>query len=771
MHEIAFEEKPGLNFVEHRMTLPYGTGDRVITLSTGKLAKQAAGAVLAQVGETVVLAAVVISEKESTLDFFPLMVDYREKFYAGGRIPGGFFKREARPSDNETLNARLIDRTIRPLFPDNFRNEVQVYITVLAADLVNTPEIPAMIAASAALHISKIPFKTPIAGCRVGRIDGSIVINPTAEQMATSDLDIAVAGHSSAINMVEAAAKEVGEDVIVDALEAGHRYIKATCAAIEELRRKCGQPKMEVKVAGEDTELKAAVDAAMKPHIAAIQATHEKNAREARVRQAATEVCAALAEKFPDQESAIRHFVEAVDEREMRRRVIREGIRADGRKPTDIRPIWCETDVLPRVHGSSLFTRGQTQALAVVTLGGPRDNQMIDDMTGVSYKSFLLHYNFPSYSVGEARPPRGPGRREIGHGALAERALLSLIPPKDVFPYTIRLVVEILESNGSSSMATVCAGALALMDAGVPIKAPAAGVAMGLISDDDGNYVILTDIQGVEDHLGDMDFKVTGTRAGVTALQMDIKVEGVTRELLARALSQARDARMQILDKMETALAAPRVELKPQTPRIVIVKIPTEKIREVIGSGGKVIREIVEVSGAQVDIEEDGTVFVMSANKESMDRAIAMIRSIVEDLEEGTILTGTVTRIIDSGAIVQLGPGKDGMIHISELEHRRVATVNEVLKEGEVVQVKVLEVDKERGRVRLSRKALIARPDGTMPDESDSAPAPPRREGGFGGRGGDRGGRGGLDRPRGDRPSRDVGDIRPPRPPRPPRGN
>ncbi|MDX2177797.1 MAG: polyribonucleotide nucleotidyltransferase [Candidatus Sumerlaeia bacterium] len=756
--QLQFEEHKGLNFTETVLHIPFGDG-KTLKLATGKLAKQAAGAVIATLGDTTVLVACVMSDKESPLDFFPLLVDFREKFYAGGRIPGGFFKREARPSDGETLQARLIDRTIRPLFPEGFKREVQVYVTVLSTDGEHQQDLVAMCAAGAALHISEIPMIKPIAGVRMGLVDGKLVLNPTRSELAPSALDLVVAGHRDAINMVECGAKEVSEDTLVEALEAAHAQIKTVCDAIDKLRERVGKPKIEFTAPARDEALYKRVERLMAPHLPEIHAELTKDGRESRLKQAKADVAAALAAEYPERESEIKAFAETVDEMAMRKRVIKDGVRADGRRSTEIRPIWIEADVLPRVHGSAIFTRGQTQALAVTTLGSPKESQMIDDMTGITYKRFMLHYNFPSFSVGEARPPRGPGRREIGHGALAERALAAVVPGPDEFPYTVRLVIEILESNGSSSMATVCSGVLALMDAGVPVKAPVAGIAMGLITDDSGGAVVLSDIQGIEDHLGDMDFKVTGTRKGVTALQMDIKVEGVTRDLLAKALHQAREGREYILSKMEAVLSAPREEMKPQTPRIIIIQIPTEKIREVIGSGGKVIREIVELSGAQVDIEDGGQVYIMASDQAASDRAIAMIRNIVEDVEVGAVVSGPVIRIIEAGAIVQLGPGKDGLIHISELEHRRVNAVTDVLSEGEMVEVKVIEVDKDRGRIRLSRKALLPVPEGHVPQES-RGPRPDR--GDRGDRGGDR--RGG-DRDRGgDRGGR-------PRPPRPPREN
>ncbi|CAN5234475.1 polyribonucleotide nucleotidyltransferase [soil metagenome] len=798
MSEFTLRSTDGLNFTEHVIEIPYGQG-KTLELRTGKLAKQAAGAVLARVGDTIALVAVVVSDfADESKDFFPLMVDYREKFYAGGRIPGGFFKREARPSDGETLRARVIDRTIRPLFPEGFKNEVQVYVTIISTDRQNPADLVAMAGASAALHISQIPLLKAVAGTRVGLIDGKLILNPTFEETVESQLDLIVAGHADGINMVECGAKEIDEDTLVEALEQAHENIRVITRGIDALREVCGKPKMKFVPAEKNKGVLAEVAKLMPPHVIEIQNTHDKSARDARVAKAVTEISAQLAEKYPDLESEISAAVYLIDEKAMRRRVIKDGIRADGRRPTEIRPIWTEVDVLPSAHGSSIFTRGQTQALAVVTLGSVDDKQMMDDMHGLTFKNFMLHYNFPSYSVGEARPPRGPGRREIGHGALAERAISAVLPPVTEFPYTIRSVVEILESNGSSSMATVCSTSMALMDAGVPLKAPVAGIAMGLITNDDGELEVLTDIQGIEDHVGDMDFKVAGTTKGVTALQMDIKVEGITREVLERALRQAKDAREFILSKMEEGIKGTRGEMKPNTPRITTIHIPQDKIREVIGSGGKVIRDIVEKSGAKVDIEDDGTCYVMAEDQEAAKRALAMINGIIRTFEEGEIITCKIIRIIEHGAIVDLGGGKDGMVHISELEHRRVGTVEEVVKEGQEITVKVLEVDKERGRVRLSRKALLPKPEG-MPeggggggreDRGDRGDRPER--GGFrgggdrGGRGGERsggggggyrgGGGGGGDRDRapregGEREARPAGgEDREPREPRDPRG-
>ncbi len=732
-NKTNYEAIEGLNFTEHVITTDFGHG-KVLEMRTGKLAKQANATVLAKVGDTVVLVAVVGAESGEDRGFFPLMVDYREKFYAGGRIPGGFFKREARPSDGETLRARIIDRTLRPLFPKGYKNEVQVYVTILASDKDHPAELVAMCAASAALHISNIPFIKPIAGVRIGCVDNDLIVNPTRAEQEESDLDLIVAGHSDGINMVESGAKELSEDMIVEALQLGHDQIKSIVEAIETLRSKCGKPKMEFEEKELPKELFEDVVKLIPPHIKEIQESHEKKARDLRVQKAVDEITEQLIEKYPEQESDIKEAVHLLDEKAMRRKVIKDGVRADGRKPTEVRPIWTETDVLPSVHGSSVFTRGQTQALAVVTLGSVSDKQMIDDMTGVTYKNFLLHYNFPSYSVGECRMPRGPGRREIGHGALAERALAPMVPPIEEFPYTIRSVVEILESNGSSSMATVCSTSMAMMDAGVPLPRPVAGIAMGLITDDSGGLEILTDIQGIEDHVGDMDFKVAGTSDGITALQMDIKIEGITREVLERALEQAKAAREYILGKMAETITQGRQEMKDHVPRVEVIPLPQDKIALVIGPGGKNIKNIVEVSGAKVDIEDDGNCFITSEDKESAQKAHDLVMGYIREIKPGEIITGPVVRITEHGAIVQLTPNKDGMVHISELEHRRVGTVDEVLSEGEEVTVKVLEVDKDRGRIRLSRKALIEKPEGAEDekrergDGGDRESRPPRRD-------------------------------------------
>lgn len=725
MSKTKISQVEGLNFTETIAEIPFGE-DQTLTLKTGKMAKQANGTVMAQVGGTVVMANVVSSTKPTDKDFFPLMVDYREKFYAAGKIPGGFLKRETRPSDLEAIRARLTDRTLRPMFPKGFKYETIVSLTVLAIDANTPPELVAMCAASAAIHISDIPFEQPIAGVRVGMKDGKIIVNPTVEEIPELELDLITAGHADALNMVEAGAKEVSEAEVVKGLEAAHAQIKIICEGIGKLRDKAGKEKFEFEVEEDDEELKAKVAKMAPPHLKEIQDTHDKFERNTRVRQAHDEIMEELGEEYEERAEEVRGYFDELDEENMRSNVTKKGLRADGRKPSEIRPIWSEIDVLPSVHGSAIFTRGQTQALAVCTLGTSEDAQMVDDITGKYDKNFYLQYNFPPYSVGEARPSRAPGRREIGHGALAERAVSVVIPDSDTFPYTIRMVVEILESNGSSSMATVCSSSMAMMDAGVPLERPVAGIAMGLIAgDSEKETAILSDIQGIEDHCGDMDFKVCGTSEGITALQMDIKIAGVTSEMLAKALDQARQGRMFILEKMSETVQEHREEMKPQTPRMTIIKIPSDNIGDIIGSGGKTIRALQEESNAKIDIQEDGTVYIAAANQDDANKCIRLIDDIIRDIEPGEIIEGEVVRTIDAGAIVKLTPTKDGMIHISEIENYRIGAVEDVLNVGDKVKVKVLDVDKVKGRIKLSRKALLEGGDSGGNDDSDSRP--PRR--------------------------------------------
>lgn len=727
MSKTKITQVEGLNFTETIAEIPFG-GDQILTLKTGKLAKQANGTVMAQIGGTVVMANVVCSDKPTDRDFFPLMVDYREKFYAAGKIPGGFLKRETRPTDNEALRARLTDRTLRPMFPKGFMFETIVSLTVLAIDNVHPSDLVAMCAASAALHVSDIPFEQPIAGVRTGMKDGNIVVNPTTEEIADLDMDLIVAGHADAINMVEAGAKEVSEAEVVSGLEAAHAQIKIICDGINKLREKAGKDKFEFEAPTEDEELKAKIAKMAPPHIKEVVETHDKFARANRVRQAIDEIMEELGEDYAERKAEVRGFFDELDEISMRNNVTKKGFRADGRKTSEIRPIWSEIDSLPSVHGSAIFTRGQTQALAVCTLGTSDDSQMIDDITGKYDKNFFLHYNFPPFSVGEARPARAPGRREIGHGALAERALRAVMPDESGFPYTVRMVIEILESNGSSSMATVCSSSMAMMDAGVPLARPVAGIAMGLIvGDSEKETAILSDIQGIEDHCGDMDFKVCGTSEGITALQMDIKIAGVTSEMLAKALDQARQGRMFILEKMSETIETHREEMKPQTPRMTIIKIPQTNIGDIIGSGGKTIRALQEESNAKIDIQEDGTVYIAAANQDDANKCIKLIDDIIRDIMPGEIIEGEVVRTIEAGAIVKLTATKDGMIHISEIENFRIAAVEDVLNVGDKVRVKVLDVDKVKGRIKLSRKALLEGGDsGSSNGGGNSAPRPPR---------------------------------------------
>ncbi len=735
-----------------RYNIPYGNCDLV--LETGRLAKQASAAILAQWGQTVVLCACVVGDKREG-DFFPLTVDYREKFYASGRIPGGFFKREGRPGTNETLRARLIDRPLRPLFPEGFINEVQVYVTVLSMDQEHPAETAALIASSAALYISEIPFSTPIAGCRVAYINGEYVINPTFKEIEQSSLDLLTAGTRDALCMVECGANVISEEVMVEALRLAHEENKRVIEYLEVMRGECGKPKMEFTPPAKDPELQAEVEKLFRPALPGIHKVYDKKERKTVQQEAVQQVLDALAEKWPEQEAAITSTCDELYTADLRRMMIEDKIRADGRGFEDIRPITCELEILPCTHGSSLFTRGQTQALAALTLGTPDDRQMIDDLMGVTEKAFMLHYNFPSYSVGECRRPAGPGRREIGHGMLAERALLPILPKADEFPYTIRLVSEVLESNGSSSMATVCAGTLALMDGGVPITAPVAGIAMGLVEEKNG-IAILSDIMGLEDHLGDMDFKVAGTREGITALQMDIKVQGIDFSVLEKALEQARKGRLHILDKMSEALAEPREDLKPHAPRIQVIHIPIEKIGALIGPGGKIIKEIIEKTGCKIDIEDDGSVFIASNESRAMEMAVDLIKGRTAEAEMGQIYVGKVNRVTNFGAFVEILPGKDGLVHISELDFGRVAQVEDICREGDTLTVKVIGIDPVTGKIRLSRKDALK--------DKGIAPGPQQERRPSSGQGG--GPRRHGDRDSGRREHREPREPREPRGPR-----
>src|SRR5690348_786145 len=639
-------------------------GGRTMSIETGRVAEQAGGAVLVRYGETVVLATATASAKpREGIDFFPLTVDVEERLYAAGKIPGGFIKREGRPTEHSILASRLVDRPIRPLFPKGYRNDVQVVITVLSVDQENDPDILGIVAASAALSISDIPFAGPVGGVAVGYIDGQIVINPQLSQMSQSLLDLSLAGTADAVVMVEAGARELPEEVMVEAIRKGHEAIQQLVKLQNDLVAQAGKPKRPFTPPQPDAELSKAVSDFAAPRLAQAMNNANKAEREQAMNAVESELMAELGAKYPDRGKEIGGLFEKEVKRFVRKQILDKGVRVDGRSTTDIRPIWCEVGLLPRAHGSAIFTRGQTQVLSVVTLGSPGEEQRLDGLGLEENKRYIHHYNFPSFSVGETRPSRGPGRREIGHGALAERALLPVIPEKEEFPYTIRIVSEVLSSNGSTSMGSTCGSTLSLMDAGVPIKAPVAGVAMGLITEDGetlSKYAILTDIQGMEDAMGDMDFKVAGTADGVTALQMDIKIKGLTTELLAQAMAQAKEGRMFIMDRMLEALPEPRENLSHYAPRIVSIKINPEKIGTVIGPGGKMVRRIQEETGATVEIEEDGTVHISSVSEEGMNRAMDAIRALTEEVEVGKIYTGTVRRIVDFGAFVEILQARRG---------------------------------------------------------------------------------------------------------------
>ncbi|QYR19726.1 polyribonucleotide nucleotidyltransferase [Paenibacillus sp. sptzw28] len=683
-------------------------GGRPLVLETGRLAKQANAAVTVKYGETVILCTVVASNEPKNLDFFPLTVNYEERLYAVGKIPGGFIKREGRPSEKAILSSRLTDRPIRPLFPEGFRNEVQIANIVMSVDQNCTPEIAAMIGTSAALTISDIPFNGPIGGVVVGRIDGQFVINPTVEQEGKSDVYVVVSGTKDAIMMVEAEANEVPEAVVLEAIMFGHDEIKKIVATIEELHGLAGKPKMEVKLKAPDGQVSAAVRAYAADRLVEAVRVPEKHARQEAIDDINAETVAHFEVEYADKPELLGDVKEVlydIVKEEVRRLITHDKVRPDGRGLGEIRPIECDVALLPRTHGSGLFTRGQTQALSICTLGALGDVQILDGIDLAETKRFMHHYNFPPFSVGEARPLRPPGRREIGHGALGERALSKVIPSETDFPYTIRLVSEVLESNGSTSQASICASSLAMMDAGVPIKAPVAGIAMGLIKDGE-HFSILSDIQGMEDHLGDMDFKVAGTAAGVTAIQMDIKIDGIDRAILAEALEQAREGRMHILGKMLEVMQQPRKDLSPYAPKIVIMRIHPDKIRDVIGSGGKIINKIIDETGVKIDIEQDGTVFIASSNAEANERAKQIIEGIVREVVVGEVYLGTVKRIEKFGCFVEILPGKDGLVHISQISTERVAKVEDVVKIGDQITVKVTEID-QQGRINLSRKAVL----------------------------------------------------------------
>jgi polyribonucleotide nucleotidyltransferase len=684
-------------------------GGRPFSIETGRVARQANGAVLVQYGETVVLVTAVTAEKRREgVDFIPLTVNYQEMTYAAGRIPGGFFKREGRPSDRETLISRFIDRPLRPLFPKGFQNEIQVIATVLSADEDNDPAILGMIGASSALSLSDIPFDGPIAGAKVGRIDGEYVLNPTHEELELSDIDLFVAGSENAIIMVEGGAREVKEEEMLEAILFGHRSLKPVIDVQKRLRESVGVRTREFEIQRPAEDLKEKVKAFAQEKLLETFRVSEKTARRDRLEEILQGTYQALEASDDNSQRMIKTVFEETNRKLMRRLILDRKQRIDGRGLAEIRPISCEVGILPRTHGSALFTRGETQVLAVVTFGTSEDEQKINSLSGETYKSFMLHYNFPPFSVGEVSPLRSPSRREIGHGALAERAIQSVLPSNEKFPYTIRIVSEVLESNGSSSMATVCGASLSLMDAGVPIKAPVAGIAMGLIHED-GEVAVLSDILGDEDHFGDMDFKVAGTADGVTAIQMDIKIRGISKEILEKVLRQASEGRLHILNRMRETLPEPRKDLSRHAPRIVTLTVKQERIRDVIGPGGKNIRSIVDQTGVKVDVEDSGIVKLASPNYEAIEKAIYMIKSLTQEVEVGALYTGKVKRILGFGAIVELYPGTDGLVHISQIAEDRIREVSDVLKEGDEVLVKVLDIDSQ-GRIRLSRKAALKEP-------------------------------------------------------------
>lgn len=716
-------------------------GGRPMVLETGRLARQAGGAVFVRYGETAVLVTATMAKSiRSGIDFFPLTVDYEERFYAVGKIPGGFIKREGRPSEKAVLSGRLIDRPIRPLFPKDMRNEVQVIATILSVDQDHAPEIAAMVGASAALHISEIPLKYPIGGVIVGRVDGEFVINPVLSQAEQSDMHLVVVGTGDAVMMVEAGAKEVPENVMLEAISYGHGVVSEIVDFIEKFREEAlsmglAKEKFVPEIAEPADELREAVTAAAREKLdqgirRCISEKLSKHDRDNYLDEIKAEILQQFLEEYPEEESAIKKIVDSVEKNTIRKIMTAEKVRIDGRAITEVRPISVEVGVLPRPHGSGLFTRGQTQILSVVTLGTISEEQILDGLGVEDSKRYIHHYNFPPYSVGETRPIRGAGRREIGHGALAEKALYPVIPLEEDFPYTIRIVSDALESNGSTSMGSVCGSCLALMDAGVPVKAPVAGVAMGLIAEENV-FTVLTDIQGYEDHLGDMDFKVAGTSKGITALQMDIKIPGITQAVFEQALAQAYEGRMHIMGKMTEVIAEPRPELSPNAPRIIHTTIDPDKIREVIGPGGKIIKKIVEETGAEIDIEDDGRVFIASVDQEKGKRALEIIESIVKEVHAGEIYNGRVTRVTDFGCFVEVVPGvmgmpgKEGLVHISQLEHHRVNKVEDVVKEGDTILVKVIGYDNQ-GRMKLSRKDAMPLPPG-QENKGDRGGRPPRR--------------------------------------------
>jgi len=712
-------------------------GGRTFTIETGQMAKQADGAVTVRYGDTVVLVTSTADRKEKPgIDFLPLTVDYRENTYAAGKIPGGFFKREGRPNEKETLTSRLIDRPIRPLFPKGWSYETQVIALVLSADLANDPDVLAVTGASAALYISEIPFTTPVAAVRVGLINGELVLNPTYQQMDDSRLDLVVVGSATEVVMVEAGASEVSEKEVLEAIWFGQQHCRTLVAVQEELRREVGRPKREAKPKELDQGLYRDLESAWADRLHAAMKMPVKIESYRTIAGLQEELLKSLPEDPPERRAMAVSIFHDLHKKIARRELLQARRRFDGRAVDQVRSVRCDAGVLPRTHGSALFTRGETQALVTCTLGTSEDAQTLDWLEGESEKRFMLHYNFPPFSVGEVKFLRGPGRREIGHGALAERALLPLMPDEEQFPYTIRLVSDILESNGSSSMASICGGSLCLMDSGVPLRAAVAGAAMGLVKDGE-NYVILTDIAGVEDHYGDMDFKVAGSREGITALQMDIKIRGISKAIMDEALAQAHRARMHILEIMNATLEKPRENISSFAPRIFTIRINKDKIREVIGPGGKMIRSIIERTGCKIDVEDDGRIHIASVDEVSAQKAIDIVREITAEAEVGKTYTGKVTRIVNFGAFVEILPGLEGLLHISELAEHRVKEVKDEINEGEEIQVKVVETDGDR--IRLSRKAVlrdlrIERGEEVPPEESPRQSAPPPRRPFGGGR-------------------------------------
>ena len=771
------------------VTLEREIGGKTLTIETGKLAKQAHGSAVVRFGETMCLGTVVRGPARPGQDFFPLTVDYRERMSAAGRFPGGFFKREGRPTDKEILTCRMIDRPIRPLFPEGFIDEVLIQVMVLSADLENEADVVGMISAAAALAVSPLPFEGPVAVVRIGRIDGKLVINPTRSQLEYADMEMILGGHLDGVNMIEVGSREVSEEVVADAIEFGHKQgVVPICQMLAELRKQAGKP-VDWVAPEVDKSLLQAVQKKASASMKKAKAIKGKQERNEAVKAIYDEILESYLPGEPDEtpefdEKQVRSALQAVEQEIVRTRILKEGVRPDGRKPDELRSITCEVGLLPRTHGSSLFCRGETQSLVSCTLGTGRDEQTVDEMAGEYNKKFMLHYNFPPFSVGEVRRITGPGRREIGHGALAERSLLATLPPVEDFPYTIRIVSDILESNGSSSMASVCGGTLALMDAGVPISAPVAGISVGMV-EEKGKYELLTDILGEEDHFGDMDFKVAGTRKGITGIQLDLKTRGLSYEIVRESLKRTRTARMKILDLMEATIAAPRPEISARAPRLISIKIHPEKIGKLIGPGGKSIKALQADTGAQIDIEEDGTVLIAAPDGEAAQRAKEAVERITEDVQIGRIYEGRVSSIRDFGAFIEIVEGQDGLCHISELDEAYVRAVTDVVKVGDVVRVKVINID-DQGRVKLSRKAAMieegtrstAAVGGGGGDDEDVGDSggeenfnsidrelpprdnrPPREHGRDRGRGGhgrgDRGGRGGggggRDRGRGDR--------------------